>query len=526
MKTSDVAMVKVDIKADPGTEIFLINSRFQRVAQGVGRLTAAVEPGLYKVKYRAGSRILEEHLEVVSGSSPVHLSAPSVPYYSSAPLATAQTTHEYHEDAAGKLSRTVHERVGEGSEIFVFARTWTEERHRRRVPPVPTNHHPAKGLTLRAADGSLLVDLAKASQRQLGNDPWAGCTVAVDPGAYRLRVDTPRWGALEQTIIASKGWQTQVFLLQDDFAEGPTSAGRRPEFRPDLSEASVLMARKGRGFDPANDDLRLVELARQSLVTGRNVFSPDDLDRLFTKKRTRPMLGIYGAHALLAQGTRRNIAEIVKALRTIVPGHPDVEALNLALASRPSMTQTFGMPPMLASSWSIIVAKSTKQPGLVPPGSLSSQIAPILWGNGPWLIWLADQLPAAAQTPMLSLSEALASIVGMADSIQLDPASIVDKLSDMEAALFSAVAPVGPRQSGSASGSGVVATSGFDRPMDVGPGFGGPIATPDAPVPPPEPPSADADPQRAYTALGRALGLPPSSLLVAADELSKKLSKL
>ena len=45
--------VKVDIRAEPGTEIFLINSHFERVAEGVGRLTASVEPGLYKVKYRA-----------------------------------------------------------------------------------------------------------------------------------------------------------------------------------------------------------------------------------------------------------------------------------------------------------------------------------------------------------------------------------------------------------------------------------------------------------------------------------------
>jgi len=484
MKTSDTPMVELDVLAEPATEIFLINSRFELVERGVGRLTTKVEPGLYKVKYRAGSRVVEEHVEV-GALPPIFLvTAPPVPYLSSAPLATAETTHEYHQGAAGTLSRTVHEHVGEGSEIFVFARVWTEERHRQRVPPVPRKHHPAQGLSLRSADGSLLVDLEKASKVHLGHDPWSGCTVSVAPGAYRLRVDTPRWGALEQTIIASEGWQTQVFLLQDDYAEGAPSRTRRPEYRPDLSEASILMARKGIGFDPGNDDLRLVELARQSLVSGRNILTSEDLDRLFTKKKTRPWLGIYGAHALLSKpGSKGEIAAIAKALDTIVPEHPDVQALHLALARRPSTKVTFAMPPMLESSWSIVVAKAANQPGLVPDDSLASKVAPILWGNGPWLIWLADQLPAAPHIRTPTLDDALASVSAIAHSTHVDRTAISATLNDVEAAIFYAVVP--DERMGSAA-----------------------MEEPGAPQ------------------LASKLGLPPSSLHAAADEVTRKLSEL
>lgn len=520
MKRSEPG-VKVYIRAEPATEIFLLDHQFRLRERGVGRLTATVEPGLYKVKYRAGTEVVETHVEIEPKSGTVHLQAPVVPYFSPAPLATAQTTHEYHEDAAATLSRKVHQHLGEGSQLFFFARAWTHPQGRQpRVPPVPSNHHPATGLTLRSADGSLLVDLQQASEVRLDDDPWAGCTVSVAPGAYRLRVDTPRWGGLEQTVIASPGWQTQVFLLQDNFSDTTASA-----YRPDLAEGSILLARVGHGFDPKRGELRLAELARQSLASNRAVLSADDLTRLVTKKRSSPMLGIYGAHALLARGARRQISATTRVLSSILGDHPDVNALRLAMASRPSNTLSFALPPMLSASWSIIVDRAAKRPDLVPAGSLSSRVASCLWGNGPWLIWLAEQVAETSTgTSSATVADALAAVSELGSRFPADQSSIADRLTDLEAALFSAIVPQ-PRNPRARSAADIFE---FNNVFEAEPAneTQEAAATVDVSGALLQPPAAEAAGALSAIDIGKALGLPPSSLHAAADELSRKLSEL
>ena len=73
--------------AEPGTEIFVIDDTFQLCARGMGGLTAELEPGLYKLSYRAGSTISEVYQAIEPGAAPVHVSAPMVAYSSAAPLA-------------------------------------------------------------------------------------------------------------------------------------------------------------------------------------------------------------------------------------------------------------------------------------------------------------------------------------------------------------------------------------------------------------------------------------------------------
>jgi hypothetical protein len=518
MKSSEPRVI-VDIQAEPATEIFLLDHQFQMRARGVGRIKTSVEPGLYKVKYRAGSQIVETYEEVSAGAGTVRLRAPDVPYASAAPLATSRTTHETHEGAASKLSRTIHHRVGQGSEIFVFARVWTEElTGKRRTPSVPRKHHPATGLSLRSPDGSVLVDIEKGSEVDLSDDPWAGCTIAVDPGAYRLRVETPKWGALEQTLIATEGWQTQVFLLQDNYSDGKT-----PAFRPDLAEASVLLGRKGKGFDPRRGELRLAELARQSLANQRVVLSGVELKRLFTNKRSSPMLGIYGSHALLAQGKRREISGAVRELGSILGDHPDVDALRLALSSRPSDKLSFGVPPMLTSSWSIIVGKASSHPDLVPAGSLASRVATCLWGSGPWLIWQADLLAdQSEQGRSASLADVFSQIATIGATKGFDPAIVADQLSDTEAALYQALVPPSAEQRAPWA-SGAVAIEPVDAFEAAAPAFDVGVAMAE---PEPAPAEEAASPHQSAEQIGASLGLPPSSLHAAADDLNRKLSEL
>jgi hypothetical protein len=492
MSNSDqaVATVPVTVTAEKGTEIFIIDHSFDLKAQGLERVSAKLEPGIYKIKFKAGSLIREVLETIQPGTEPVAISSPVMSFTSTAPLKDTRCTHEYHEEEAERLSRKVHSKLGQGSQIFVFARRWSHPPSEGETESLDLNSNPAQGLTLHDLDGKLLLDLELSSQAGSGPDPSAGCTIEVDPGVYRLRIETPRWGALEQSLVASRGWQSQVFLMQSTEAGGVA----------DLSTASVLQAPLDAGFDAKRPDYRLAELARIGLANGRTVISPDDLEEMLNQKSANPMLGVYGAHALLVSrkpdpGLLRRVVDNLEAL---LGSHPDVEALKLVVPTGGDSGYRHTVPPMLSASWSIVVKAAAKRPELVPEGSLAAVVSPNLWGDATWLIWLADRLDVAPGRQDLSLAEALGRIVGSKSSLNVtNPESSRRRdLSDMEDALLSALVP-----------------AQRSVPSDDVPS---PLRS--AAAAPSEPPSEEQ--------LAEALGVPPSTLKDVSLKLLSKLGEL
>jgi hypothetical protein len=131
------------------TEIFIINSQFERVAKGVGRVEVDLSAGLYKVKFKAGTLIHEVLIDLPPGPQPFEIRAPQLRFSSSAPIAGTLTTHEYHQGPAHSLSHEILLRRGNGSQLLVYLRDLER----------PSRANPAAGLTLRDADGKLVVDL-------------------------------------------------------------------------------------------------------------------------------------------------------------------------------------------------------------------------------------------------------------------------------------------------------------------------------------------------------------------------------
>ena len=182
------------------------------------------------------------------------------PIHRQLPLATPEPAASIRQEAASRLSREVHSTVGQGSEVFVFA---APGRTRNR-PSQATDADLAAALSLHDQDGALLVEFRKVARRSGGAaGPCAGCTIALSPGSYRLRVATLAWGHLEQVVIASPGWQTQVFLAQ--FPGDLAATGDDPLGGLDPARTSVLQARIGHGFDAQRDDLRLADLSPHRL---------------------------------------------------------------------------------------------------------------------------------------------------------------------------------------------------------------------------------------------------------------------
>lgn len=410
---------------DPATEIFVIDGEFHLVERGVGRMSVSLAPGIYNVKLRAGVQT-KEQLVLLTGDRPEEeLKLDAFEFSSAAPLERTAKTHEFHLEAARALAGPVAVQAGQGSWIYVFARDWTSKE--RPEDPGPVDN-PMRGLSLWDMRGNQVADLHQSDVRGGDWDPCAGCNVAVDPGPYRLRLELPAGaGTVERVIIAPRGWQAQVFLMQTDYGRGPS--GREA----DLSRGSVFLSRST-SFDPARPSHRLTELARLALSSGRRRVSAE-LRKSLEGQIEDPMLGIYGAHLLLLEQEPdyKLLSDVVGQLRGLVGTHLDVEAVALKLPGHEAGDYLFESPPMLRGSWSCVVEATSAQRRLVPAESLAGRISTRLWGDGLWLAWAtppAETRAAAAeedaeQRTLNVIKEALASelrhLQDAAESARLTP---------------------------------------------------------------------------------------------------------
>jgi hypothetical protein len=349
-----------------------------------------LQPGIYTIKAFTGMATWEENIELRPGANETK-PVPRLGFPTPVPLYSTAQSHEYHMYPAQAHSTQTKVKKGEGSSIFIFARDYL-------VSQDPSSQslkalHPSEGMTLLDRDGKLLVDFFKDSDTNLSTkrpdeDPWSACNVQVDPGFYRLCLKVSTGQKLEQTLIATKGWQTQVFLLQCDYR-----TPHRSRRLADLGASSIMLSKNG--FQPIQDDyiLRLVELGRQGLNNQRQVL-PKEVSEFLWRKFDNPMLGLYGAHLLLLQQKPdlQLLATVVKNLRDLLGNHPDIEALALKLETN-KFNYRFEFPPMFRRSWSLVLEATARYPDLVPVNSLAGEVAGNTWSGDPWLIW---QEPAKA----------------------------------------------------------------------------------------------------------------------------------
>ena len=180
--------------------------------------------------------------------------AHDVRFASPAPVGGTATSHEYHQAVAREESRNVRDgnREGSGAWIFVMARVWTppdtEPVKRNRMRGVASHTPAARRSGSRAARGSSCTNPSRGWSRR------AACTLEVDPGVYRLVWPTPSGGQLAQAVVATAGWQTQVFVASDPEGTPPRLAGRSGT--SDLHERSAVGRRGDPELNPDNPALR------------------------------------------------------------------------------------------------------------------------------------------------------------------------------------------------------------------------------------------------------------------------------
>jgi hypothetical protein len=434
--------VRLVASAEDGTEIFVIDGRFRRVASALNRMETALPPGLYTVKFKRGSALAEVDTDLLPGSGLVEVRAPEdeLAFDSAAPMGQTTTSHEYHQAAAARISRTDPVKIGEGQSgrLLLFVRDIGADGIGRL----------AEGITLHDLRGRKVIDFAAFGETGHRQDTsgaaWYGCNFELSPGFYRLRVSREGMPGLEQSLILVKDWQLQVFLVRNPWLPAVSAdiSGQPHASRENvnLAEGTVFMARPDHGFDPWDPSVRLTELARQGLVTGRIPVTDQDLVQMLVGKFENPMLGLFGAHLLMPllalgsstalqrptdpeilkgnraiqsvlsvsadgivgprtrQRLRQLLEEVVGNLGRMLGEHPDVRALHSELVgdgSGRAVTKGDGPPPMLRRSWETLV-RSDPFYRQAKAGSILERIADRIWGPGPWLVW--EVPPAASRT--------------------------------------------------------------------------------------------------------------------------------
>jgi len=250
--------VRLIASANEGTEIFVIDGRFRRVASALNRLETNLPPGLYTVKFKRGSALTEVDADLLPGAGSVEIRAPAgeLAFDSAAPMEQTMTSHEYHQAAAAGISRMDPVKIGEGQagRLLLFVRDIGAD----------GMGNPAEGLALHDSRGRKVIDFAAFGETGHSQDTseaaWYGCNFELTPGFYRLRVSRGGMPGLEQSLILVKDWQLQVFLVRNPRVP-PGSAGFAGQARPleetvNPAEGAIFMAGSDRGLSPAGSRSR------------------------------------------------------------------------------------------------------------------------------------------------------------------------------------------------------------------------------------------------------------------------------
>ncbi|HUS21326.1 MAG TPA: hypothetical protein VMZ66_04850 [Aeromicrobium sp.] len=408
--------VRLFAQAGSDSEVFVIDHAFQLVARAVGPLDVQVSPGIYKVKFRRGTTV-RETTTIVSGPSDVEVAVPAD--LGSPDVAASQPEVQAMASPAPDRPKRVSARPAPGGELVLDLRLGA------------AGAHPAEGLTVHDASGALLTDVRRECPLPQPPSPTLACAVSLRPGAYRLRLARGPFGTIEQSIAICDKWQTRLSATAIDL--GTSSA---PLWRADLANATLMMGPIGQ--QPSTETLRYADTVKSWLAGPQSTIATAHAERLAGTPIADPLFAISVAHTLVRQSMidrefgktpskdqRALVARLVAQLETLVPGHPDLASLALWLT--PQRTIAFALPPMLRSSWAIIVAASVRRPAIVPAGSLSALMAEHLWGSQTWLAWRFDLLGAPAESaPKRSRSSLFQAVVQAAGALGTMPSSVTD----------------------------------------------------------------------------------------------------
>jgi len=398
---------RFQVQCDPDVQITVYNGWGDLVGQDYGFFQRDLPAGLYEVRTELAGQIEVEIVRHQQATTrPVWAKSP--PRYSAAPLASAETSHEYYTEPCQTWSQknTRVEPIGPPGPAAARFLLFLRAVDRERTP----GRRLAEGLRLVDPTGAILCDFRADRDAAARNDQavweegkvidrrepeWVGRDAVFD--------DTDGWLALSADVTCRTvflesagesprtvpvhfypGWETQLFLLHRGW--------------PRFETLKVFLARRGGGFDPYDRDTQSIDLALTGLQNRTNLLPRGVVQDLLMGKFNNPMLGLIGAHFLLREEKRD--AELVNLvlgkLSALLPESPDVHALEILAAQhldQPISPRPLEYPPMLRAGLEAVLEASATVPTLLPEGSSLERISSRIYADTPWSSWKSLEGP-------------------------------------------------------------------------------------------------------------------------------------
>src|ERR1700760_4717090 len=114
MSRSDPSCRLCAISEDDAVKITIFDENLSPVAQGIRVLELDLSPGLYDVRFEAGSSVREQFVSLMEGSGTVVVKQEQIAFSSAAPLLNTQEEISEQSHAAARVSERVHRSLGKG----------------------------------------------------------------------------------------------------------------------------------------------------------------------------------------------------------------------------------------------------------------------------------------------------------------------------------------------------------------------------------------------------------------------------
>ncbi len=371
MKKHSKEVSEIRLKAQSElTHISIFDSKLRQVDSGLGVLNRKLDKGIYKVRWSTNGEFSDQILEIDGIKNSHEIVGPALQTSSSAPFINSK----HGQVDVLKIQSKQQNKDGFAQVLIVI----------RDVKTSFDSWSSSISLTSINGENVKLPTLVDG-----GSQLIASIDCSLSPGVYRLKVKTASLGDYEVFISLVAGWQTQVFLLCEDFY-----IRGEPVRRPALRTSSILMCRVGEQFTDENKDAMFADYALKALVGDYKILDSKMMRELLRGKFDDPMLGIYAAHLFLRDRKkfRKSIFnEICKNLLRLVGPIPDVQALitksdlkNIKLSEVPEVYRS--MPPMLIYSWDLLVKRSHRKFSMITQGSVSDIVSDSVVASEPWML--------------------------------------------------------------------------------------------------------------------------------------------
>lgn len=386
--------------------ITLINSDFDLVDEAMGRIEVKVPPGLYKIRLSVGKAEHEEFIHVQESGYQDHSLHEKIGVYTSVPdpeqpsghflrdvLLSAQPKRpipvgsEYGGIALVMTALGPSEASSSESEIPI----WSCEILSSDYLPLNLNHSDWH-CDYQSKTGVLHLDLPAGGYvlRWFRRNPTGD------------EVQSPDKKNLDQSIWIEPGWRTFVFMKFDL---------KRNRVRKSRNIIALLRQEVGYQVD-SHTMVRIAlatELTLASLSSGHIQIDEGIEEILLDDKYANPMLGILACHSLSkTRGVGSRLFDVVlDNTSELIPRHPDIQALQ-ALRTKHSSEKVesapavVSWPPMLYASYhSLLDEDRATQGKTIVDDSLAQSVVSTLLRQGPWTMWLTDEIQPVDRDEMI-----------------------------------------------------------------------------------------------------------------------------